>query len=127
MEKLTSELSKRPGAEVHSEIAAYKRRISKMSTEMKVEMAERNAYKSSCDKANSEMDLLNEEIKKWKEMYYELKRKLDATKRSSTSSKPVVANSSSDNFPIYGLTEKTETPSMYISLPPLKKALKGEQ
>ena len=62
-----------------------------MSTEMKVETAQKNAFQSRLDRTQSEIDLLNDENRNWKQLYYDMKRKV--TNQSWTSGPNDVINS----------------------------------
>ncbi|XP_063718085.1 uncharacterized protein LOC134845137 [Symsagittifera roscoffensis] len=135
---MMSNLSRRPGVEHQNEIAAYKRRISKMSTEIKVETAQKNALLSRLEKNEQESEMLHEENRNWKQMYYDLKRKLtsqnwnsnnDVTNSEATSSlhsKHHVGSDGSNSFSntMRGQTKQQNGSGSTVTLPAIENALK---
>ena len=100
---------------MHNEIAAYKRRISKITTELKVETAERNAFQARMEKMQKEIDALQDENKSWKQLYFDIKRKVSSGNGSTSAESSSATRSRngvlSSNGP-KNITTMTETLSI---------------
>jgi len=82
--KLEPDVTRQANADHQKQIREYQRRIERLDKELKVEIAHNNSTRAALESFASEKELKDEEIKKWKQMYFDMKRR--ASHNSNVSS-----------------------------------------